>query len=583
MKDKIKFLLKYLKTMPISIIFSFFASLIFIPSTLLIPYFTGKAIDAFDHAINNNYDQFIKEEVLYLALIGVLIILTIVFQYIYEAILNIVFEKVIKQIRDDVFTKLNYTNIKFIDTHLHGDLLSRCINDVETISNGLISGFKQFYQGVITIIITIGLMFYANYILALVILVLTPISFLISYQVARKSNKHFKKQAKYVGEVSANVLETFNNIDIIKSYSYDEEAYKNFNTINEKLNKVGQKAQFISSFTNPSTRLINNSIYAIVGIIGSLLVVFSDKVNLGATLTIGGITTFLQYANQFAKPLNEISSCISEIQASFVAIQRIEEIINLPDDVNEGSLTSLNEIHKLTFKDVGFSYDSKKIIYKDLNFEILKNKKVALVGPTGCGKTTIINLILRFYDPDNGIIYINDIDNKEIEKKVYRDNFGMVLQDSWIFKGTVFENIAFDNPNATLEEVIEASKKAHCYDFITRLPKGFDTVISDESGLSSGEKQLICIARMMLKDAKFLILDEATSNVDTRTELKIGKALDELMKNKTSIVIAHRLSTIKTSDLILVINDGIIIEQGTHKELLAKGGFYHKLFTSQYS
>lgn len=583
MKDKIKFLLKYLKTMPISIIFSFFASLIFIPSTLLIPYFTGKAIDAFDYAIYNNYDQFIKEEILYLALIGVLIILTIVFQYIYEAILNIVFEKVIKQIRDDVFTKLNYTNIRFIDTHLHGDLLSRCINDVETISNGLISGFKQFYQGVITIIITIGLMFYANYILALVILVLTPISFLISYQVARKSNKHFKKQAKYVGEVSANVLETFNNIDIIKSYSYDEEAYKNFNSINEKLNKVGQKAQFISSFTNPSTRLINNSIYAIVGIIGSLLVVFSDKVNLGATLTIGGITTFLQYANQFAKPLNEISSCISEIQASFVAIQRIEEIINLPDDVNEGSLTSLNEIHKLTFKDVGFSYDSKKIIYKDLNFEILKNKKVALVGPTGCGKTTIINLILRFYDPDNGIIYINDIDNKDIEKKVYRDNFGMVLQDSWIFKGTVFENIAFDNPNATLEEVIEASKKANCYDFITRLPKGFDTVISDESGLSSGEKQLICIARMMLKDAKFLILDEATSNVDTRTELKIGKALDELMKNKTSIVIAHRLSTIKTSDLILVINDGIIIEQGTHKELLAKGGFYHKLFTSQYS
>ena len=493
------------------------------------------------------------------------------------------FEKVIKQIRNDVFTKLNYTNIKFIDTHLHGDLLSRCINDVETISNGLISGFKQFYQGVITIIITIGLMFYANYILALVILVLTPISFLISYQVARKSNKHFKKQAKYVGEVSANVLEAFNNIDIIKSYSYDEEAYKNFNSINEKLNKVGQKAQFISSFTNPSTRLINNSIYAIVGIIGSLLVVFSDKVNLGATLTIGGITTFLQYANQFAKPLNEISSCISEIQASFVAIQRIEEIINLPNDVNEGSLTSLNEIHKLTFKDVGFSYDSKKIIYKDLDFEILKNKKVALVGPTGCGKTTIINLILRFYDPDNGIIYINDIDNKDIEKKVYRDNFGMVLQDSWIFKGTVFENIAFDNPNATLEEVIEASKKANCFDFITRLPKGFDTVISDESGLSSGEKQLICIARMMLKDAKFLILDEATSNVDTRTELKIGKALDELMKNKTSIVIAHRLSTIKTSDLILVINDGIIIEQGTHKELLAKGGFYHKLFTSQYS
>lgn len=583
MKDKFKFLLKYLKTMQIPIIFSFFASLIFIPSTLLIPYFTGKAIDAFDYALKNNYEQFIKEEVMYLALIGVLIILTVIFQYIYEAILNIVFEKVIKQIRDDIFSKLNYTNIKFIDTHLHGDLLSRCINDVETVSNGLISGFKQFYQGVITIVITIGLMFYANYILALVILILTPISFLISYQVARKSNKHFKKQAKYVGEVSANVLEAFNNIDIIKSYSYDEDAYNNFNAINEKLNVVGQKAQFISSFTNPSTRLINNSIYAIVGIIGSLLVVFGDRINLGATLTIGGITTFLQYANQFAKPLNEISSCISEIQASFVAIQRIEEIINLPNDINEGTITSLNEINKLTFKDVAFSYDNKKFIYKDLVFEILKNKKVALVGPTGCGKTTIINLILRFYDPNSGIIYVNDIDNKNIEKKVYRNNFGMVLQDSWIFKGTVFENIAFDNPNASLEEVIEASKKANCYDFIMRLPKGFNTIISDESGLSSGEKQLICIARMMLKDAKFLILDEATSNVDTRTELKIGKALDELMKNKTSIVIAHRLSTIKTSDLILVINDGIIIEQGTHEELLAKGGFYFKLFTSQYS
>lgn len=585
MKTKLKFLTKYFETLQIPFIFSFFASLIFIPSTLLIPLFVGKGVDVFTDAFKYGikFEIYIKDVIKYCAIIATLIILVVIFQYIYEAILNVIFEKVVKNIRDDVFIKLNKVKIKYLDSKMHGELVSRIINDCDNISIGLVSGFKQLYQGILTIILTICFMFYANYILALVILVLTPLSFLISYQVAKKSNKHFKNQAKLVGNISSIVLEDFNNIDIIKSFNYEEEAFLKFNNVNQNLNKAGQKAQFISSFTNPSTRLINNSIYAIVGIIGAVLVAFGSNLEIGATLTIGGITTFLQYANQFAKPLNEISSCISEIQSSFVSINRINEILKVEDDIDEGKEILNKNINKLTFKDIAFGYDENKLIYKDLDFDIFQGKKIALVGPTGCGKTTIINLILRFYEPNNGDILVNNTNIQNFMKSSYRSKFGMVLQDSWIFNGTVLDNIKYANKDATLDEVIEVSKKANCYEFITRLPKGFNTIINDDSGLSSGEKQLICIARVMLSKASFLILDEATSNVDTRTELIIGKALDELMKNKTSIVIAHRLSTIKTSDLILVIKDGVIIEQGNHEELLNKKGFYYNLFTSQYS
>lgn len=585
MKTKLKFLAKYFKTLQIPFIFSFFASLIFIPSTLLIPLFVGKGVDVFTDAFKYGikFEIYIKDVIKYCAIIATLIILVVIFQYIYEAILNVIFEKVVKNIRDDVFIKLNKVKIKYLDSKMNGELVSRIINDCDNISIGLVSGFKQLYQGILTIILTICFMFYANYILALVILVLTPLSFLISYQVAKKSNKHFKNQAKLVGNISSIVLEDFNNIDIIKSFNYEEEAFLKFNNVNQNLNKAGQKAQFISSFTNPSTRLINNSIYAIVGIIGAVLVAFGSNLEIGATLTIGGITTFLQYANQFAKPLNEISSCISEIQSSFVSINRINEILKVEDDIDEGKEILNKNINKLTFKDIAFGYNENKLIYKDLDFDIFQGKKIALVGPTGCGKTTIINLILRFYEPNNGDILVNNTNIQNFMKSSYRSKFGMVLQDSWIFNGTVLDNIKYANKDATLDEVIEVSKKANCYEFITRLPKGFNTIINDDSGLSSGEKQLICIARVMLSKASFLILDEATSNVDTRTELIIGKALDELMKNKTSIVIAHRLSTIKTSDLILVIKDGVIIEQGNHEELLNKKGFYYNLFTSQYS
>lgn len=583
MIKKMKKLNFYLKSVQKYIIFSFFASLIFIPATLLIPLFTGKAIDVFANAIKYNleFNQYIYDEVMYILIISSLIVLVVIFEYIYDALLNIAFEKVVQNLRNEIFKKINKISIKFLDSKQQGDLVSRCVNDVDNISTGLLSGFKQFYQGILTIIFTLAFMLYLNYLLALIIVVLTPLSFFISYFFAKNSNKYFKKQANCVGTMSANVLEDFNNIEIIKSFNYEEKAYKKFSENNEILNKVGQKAQFLSSFTNPSTRLINNTIYAFVGIIGCLLVVYSGKFNYGATLTIGGVTTFLQYANQFAKPLNEISSCIGEIQNLFVSLARIEEILNEKDDINEGKLSFNNSIDTMKFENVSFGYD-EKLIYKSLNFEINKNKKIALVGPTGCGKTTIINLILRFYEINGGSISINDENIVDIEKKSYRNNFGMVLQDSWIFKGSVLENIKFSNDEATLDEVIDVAKKANCYDFIMRLPQGFDTLISDESGLSNGEKQLICIARVMLSKAQFLILDEATSNVDTRTELKISKALDELMKNRTSIVIAHRLSTIKTSDVILVINDGKIIEQGSHNKLLEKKGFYYELFTSQY-
>ena len=582
--NKIKFLIFYLKTSLKSIIFSFFCSIIFVGCTLLIPLFCGKCVDTISNAFKFGVVEtnFYYNEVKYLVIIAALVSFVVLFQFLYEVLLNITCEEMVYQIRCDLFKKLDNVQVKYIDKHMHGDLVSRCVNDVENISTGFLSGFKQLYQGIITILFTIGFMFYQNWLLGLIILILTPLSFLISYTVAKKSNKYFKKQSILVGSINSLALENFENIDIVKSFNYSEKSFEKFNDINSQLNSAGQKAQFSSSFTNPSTRLINNSIYAVVGICGALLVAFGSTINIGATLTVGGVTAFLQYANQFAKPLNEISSCIPEIQTCFQSINRILEVLNEKNEIDDGKIIFNDNFDKLELHNIAFGYDDSKLIYKNLSLNISNNQKIALVGPTGCGKTTVINLILRFYDPQKGQILLNKVNINDFTKESYRNIFGMVLQESWIFKGSVFQNIAYDKKDATLEEVIEVAKKARCYDFIMKLSDGFDTVIDNDSSISEGQKQLISIARVMLSNKKILILDEATSNVDTRTEKKIGEALDELMKNKTSIVIAHRLSTIMSSDQIFVIKDGEIIESGTHKQLLDKKGFYFDLFTSQY-
>ncbi len=582
----IKRLFSYIKKYPLFLIASLLCALIFVTSMCLTPLLFGKAIDEITFALENSISLFETKFVFYLSFAGILIFLVLVFEFCFEFLNSLFVEKVTKEIKDDIFSKLNKVPISYIDSNYHGDLVSRVINDSDNINVALISGFRQFYQGVIQIIVTFVVMFVLNWILGLVVVVLTPFGFMITYLLAHKTNKYFKGQAKIVGEMGAISLEDINNIDLIKSFNYEENAYEAFKTQNDALYKVGQKAQFSGSLTNPITRLVNNSTYAIVGMLAAILCALSFKDNniiLGASCTVGTILTFIQFSNQFAKPFNEISSCVPEIQTGFSSLKRINNVLNESNDVNDGKEKINEVIKKIEFNHVDFGYSKEKLVIKDFNIEVKEGQKIAIVGPTGCGKTTIINLLLRFYDPSQGSISFDNLNTKDILKESLRSSFGMVLQDTWIFSGTVRENIIYGKKDASEEEIIEATKKANCYDFIMRLPNGFDTYIDDYSGLSVGQKQLISIARVMLVNPKIMILDEATSNIDTRTEMKISAAFNILMEGKTSFVIAHRLSTIIHSDLILVMKDGEIIEQGKHDELLAKHGFYYDLYNAQYS
>ena len=582
----IKRLFSYIKKYPLFLIASLLCALIFVTSMCLTPLLFGKAIDEITFALENSISLFETKFVFYLSFAGILIFLVLVFEFCFEFLNSLFVEKVTKEIKDDIFLKLNKVPISYIDSNYHGDLVSRVINDSDNINIALISGFRQFYQGVIQIIVTFVVMFVLNWILGLVVVVLTPFGFMITYLLAHKTNKYFKGQAKIVGEMGAISLEDINNIDLIKSFNYEENAYEAFKTQNDALYKVGQKAQFSGSLTNPITRLVNNSTYAIVGMVAAILCALSFKDNnmiLGASCTVGTILTFIQFSNQFAKPFNEISSCVPEIQTGFSSLKRINNVLNESNDVNDGKEKINEVIKKIEFNHVDFGYSKDKLVIKDFNIEVKEGQKIAIVGPTGCGKTTIINLLLRFYDPSQGSISFDNLNTKDILKESLRSSFGMVLQDTWIFSGTVRENIIYGKKDASEEEIIEATKKANCYDFIMRLPNGFDTYIDDYSGLSVGQKQLISIARVMLVNPKIMILDEATSNIDTRTEMKISAAFNILMEGKTSFVIAHRLSTIIHSDLILVMKDGEIIEQGKHDELLAKHGFYYDLYNAQYS
>lgn len=579
-------LFSYIKRYPGFLISSLICALIFVVSMCLTPLFFGKAIDEIILAITEQISLLNTNFFRYLVISVILIVLVLIFQFLFEYFNGLFVERVTKNVKDDVFKKLNEVSIAYIDEHPHGDLVSRVINDSDNLNVALVSGFRQFYQGIIQIIVTFIIMFIFNWILGLVVVFLTPFGFFISYSLAHKTNKYFKSQSKIVGDLGALSLESINNIDVIKSNNYEKDSISEFAAINKDLYKVGQKAQFAGSLANPVTRLVNNSTYAIVGMVAALLCAFSYKdgnMILGASCTVGTILTFIQYSNQFAKPFNEISNCIPEIQTGLSSLKRLNIVLDEKNDVNEGEKLIENVVDKIDFNDVNFSYDGKKQIIKEFNLKVEQGQKIAIVGPTGCGKTTIINLLLRFYDPNSGEIVFDETDTKSILKSSLRKSFGMVLQDTWIFSGTVRENITYGKKDATEEEIVEACRKANCYDFIMRLPNGFDTYINDYSGLSVGQKQLISIARVMLVNPKIMILDEATSNIDTRTEMKISEAFNILMKGKTSFVIAHRLSTIVNSDLILVMKDGAIIEAGNHKELLGKHGFYYELYNAQYA
>lgn len=550
-------------------------SLFYVLSQLSQPFLLGRALDS---ASNSDRTAFFA--LLITAL--VLVIVGTVSGYLFEVTVGNISQRTIKQMRDDVYEKINSISIKDFDKRVAGDLIQLEIRDIENVATGIYAVFKSLIQGLFTIIITIIMMFMVNWILALGVILLSPLSALMSSFVAKFSHKSFKKQADLQAELNAISLETITNIDIVQSFNSEAKINDKFQNINAKLQKEGRIAQFSASWINPSTRLVNNTIYVIIGIVGIIMLSYEpDLAIVFAVMSIGRLSSFLSYTNQYSKPFNEISSVIGEYESAKYSFRRINDFLNLENDIDDGT-ENASTIDSITFDKLYFSYSDNKPLINDFNLSIKRGQKVAIVGPTGAGKTTLINLIMRFYEPNKGEILINDKPLSSYSKESYRDNFGMVLQDTWIFKGTILDNVRYVKKEASDKEVIEACQKAHIDSFINSLPDGYLTMIGMKDGLSEGQRQMIAIARVMLLNPEIVILDEATSNIDTRSEMLINEAFDEMMKNKTAIVIAHRLSTIVSSDVIIVIKDGDIVETGNHKELMEKKGFYYSLYSSQF-
>lgn len=509
-----------------------------------------------------------------------LLLLGSIFRYFFDILVSLLGHNVVKKMRDDVFSKFNRVSISYLDTHPHGDLLLRLISDIENVQTGLINGAGALYEGVVQIIVTLVFMFYLNYVLGLIVVLLTPISLIVSKFISSRNAKYFREQNAKLGELSSFGLETISNLETVQAYQLEDDRLSSFLVKNKDVKEKNFRAAFAASWINPATRVINNSIYAILILVGAWFI--NDNINVGVgLLTVGSLSSFLTYSLQYMTPFNEISDASSDILYALTSLKRVNEVLAEKDDVDEGKEFIDGKVETLEAKSMNFSYDGKRQIISNFNLDIYKGHKIALVGPTGCGKTTIINLLMRFYDPQQGGFYINGKESRTYSKHDLRSHIGMVLQDTWLSHGTIKENIAFGKPSATMEEIVAASKKAHADDFIRRLPKGYDTYISNSSNLSSGEKQLLCVARIMLIEPEIVVLDEATSNIDLRTELALSSSFDSLMKGKTSLVVAHRLSTIQNSDLIVVLKDGAMIEQGNFEELMSKQGFFYNLYNSQ--
>ena len=579
MKNKngttVKRVLNTVKQYRIYVILSLLFSALSAVLTLYIPILAGKAIDGITE--NGGIDF----EIITVNLLKIVVcaLLSALFQWLMSIINNRIAYSTVKDLRERAFSNIQHLPLAYIDAHPYGDIVSRIIADAEQFSDGLLLGFSQLFSGVVTILITLVFMLYLSPLIALVVVILTPISLFISKFIASKTYNFFKDQSVTRGEQTALINEMVENGKTVKAFSYEDTAASRFDEVNERLRKCSLKAIFFSSLTNPTTRFVNNLIYAAVGLTGGFAAI-------GGMLTVGGFVSFLSYANQYTKPFNEISGVVTELQNALACAGRLFDLCDIEPETEDlpDAVILENPKGKVEIKDLSFSYDKSKTLLKDLNLNIKAGSKVAVVGPTGCGKTTLINLLMRFYDADKGEILINGIEIKNMTRKSLRHSYGMVLQDTWLKNGTVKENIAYGKPDATDEEIIAAAKAVHAHGFIKRLPNGYDTLIN-ESGvrLSAGEMQLLSIARVMLINPSMLILDEATSSIDTRTELKVQDAFKKLTEGKTSFVVAHRLSTILDSDLILVMNEGNIIEQGTHTELLAKNGFYTKLYNSQFA
>lgn len=568
-------ILTYIGQYRLQVVLSVLLAALTVATTLYTPILIGRGVDLILGPGNVDFEglmAILKQLVL-------VILITAVSQWLMNHTNNQVTYRVVKDIRTRAFTHLERLPIKYIDSHQYGDMISRIIADIDQFSEGLLMGFTQLFTGVITILGTLGFMFSINPLIAAVVVVVTPVSLLVASFIAKRTFTMFKLQSETRGEMTSLVDEMLGNQKIVQAFGHEEEAQEAFEEINERLRQCSLKAIFFSSITNPSTRFVNGLVYASVGVTGAFAAV-------NGLLTVGQLSSFLSYANQYTKPFNEISGVVTELQNALASAARVFELMDeepLPAD--KEAAVDLSQVDgTVDLNQVYFSYNPEKPLIENFNLEVKPGQRVAIVGPTGCGKSTVINLLMRFYDVDQGSIRVSGHDIRDIKRKSLRRSYGMVLQETWLKSGTIRENIAYGKPDATEEEIIQAAKDAHAHSFIKRMPDGYDTLIGEDGGnLSQGQKQLLCIARVMLCLPPMLILDEATSSIDTRTEIRIQKAFLKMMEGRTSFIVAHRLSTIREADVILVMRDGHIIEQGNHESLLEKNGFYAELYNSQFA
>lgn len=571
-------LFTYLKGSKGLVVLSLIFASLSVVSKLAIPFLTGQAIDLIREGLDRPE---IMEQLAGLLYLGLFFcFLGMVFRYAFDYVTSFIGERLVKSLRDELYSSLLRVPVSYLDQHPHGDLLTRLTSDIENVKTGLVTGVGALYEGVVQILITIGFMFAINYLLALVVIVLTPISIFVSRFISSHNAKYFKEQNARMGSITAYGLETISALGAVQSYGMEDSRREEFAKRNEAAKKASFKATFAATWINPCTRLVNNIIYGSIILIGVALLLNRPDF-MPTSFSVGGLSAFLTYSNQYMTPFNEIADAMGDVMVASASFARVQEVIDAPKDVDEGTTPLGEKVLSLEAKNMTFGYDSSRNVISDFSLDIYAGHKIALVGTTGCGKTTIINLLMRFYDPQVGGFYMNGIPTQEISKKEMRSHVGMVLQDTWLAKATIYENIALGKEDASEEEVIAAAKKAHADDFIRQLPDGYQTVISNDSGLSTGQKQLLCVARILLLAPEIVLLDEATSNIDLRTELLLSGAFDELMKGKTSIVVAHRLSTIKNADLILVMNGGRIQEQGNFRELMEKDGLFAELYRSQ--
>ena len=570
----IKRLLRYIKPFKKNLIAAVISAFIGILFSLLVPVFIGYGVDCMVGVDNVDFKRLIQICVA----LAAIILVSALFQWIMTYHSNKLSYYTVEQMRNDVMEKLTRVPLSFIDSTPHGDLINTVVTDIDIVGTGLLQGFTQVFSGIVTILGTLVFMFTINPLIALVVVVLTPLSFFVASFIAKHSHDKYREQAKLRGKMTGYASEMIECETLVKAYSMEESVEENFDKMNRDLQKVGVIAHFYSALSNPCTRFVNAMVYAGVAIAGAYLCVTGK-------LSVGALTSFLAYCSQYTKPFNEISGVVAEFQNAVASANRVFQLLDTENESDDSALEPLAvQDGTVGFSHVDFAYSKKKPLIRDFNLDVKSGQTIAIVGPTGCGKTTMINLLMRFYDVNTGKITVDGKDIRSVTRDSLRGAFGMVLQDTWLFRGTVRENIAYGVPDATDEEIREAAKKAHAHSFIKRLPNGYDTVLTENGdNISEGQKQLLCIARVMLKRPPMLILDEATSNIDTRTEVRIQKAFAALMEGRTSFIVAHRLSTIRNADVILVMRDGQIIEKGKHEELLAQNGFYAQLYNSQFA